>query len=376
MSRHAAATSAGRAHAVRRTAKPPLPRRVSGPAAPPRGDDGRPSREPRARIDPAVLAVAGGAVADRYGALPARRSRPLASADGAVVDRYGALSARPARALAYADGAVVDRYGALPARRPRTFAAPRPARLAYGGVAIASRVAGVALDVSASRMMDRVVRGRAWIGVIAFSLIGLVAMQVSLLKLNSGIGRAAETVSTLERSNSSLRSDITGLGAGDRIQRLAEAEGFVMPAPGDVAYLRSGDRHGDAVRAARRMQAPDPAAVGFAGSAIAPNLDAGVTPPSGLATTTSPPGTTAGAPDATTPAAAGTASTAGAAAPAGAASAGAATPTATAPGTTGTTPTAAIPATTATAQPAGTQPAGGQAAAAGGASQQVMTQAP
>jgi hypothetical protein len=320
MTRYAAATTAGRAHALRRTAAPPLPRRVSGPAAPPRRDDGWPSREPRARIDATALAYAdgavaerygalparrsrplayaGGAVAERYGALPARRSRPLAYAGGAVADRYGALPARRSRPLAYADGAVAERYGALPARRPRTFAAPRPAALAYGGVAIASRVAGVALDVSASRMMDRVVRGRVWIGLIAFSLIGLVAMQVSLLKLNSGIGRAAQTMSTLERSNSALRSDITGLSAGDRIQRLAEAEGLVMPAPGDVDYLRAGDRHGDAVRAARRMQAPDPAAVGFAGSAIAPDLDAGITSSAGLPTTTNP-GTTGGATGAT-----------------------------------------------------------------------------
>jgi hypothetical protein len=247
MSRSAAATTAGRARTVRRVA-PPAPRRVSGPAAPPRRDDGRPSRPPRARID--------------------------------------------ARALATADGAVVERYGALPARRVRAApAAPRPPRLAYGGVAIASRMAGVALDVSASRLMDRVVRGRVWIGVIAFSLIGLVAMQVSMLKLNSGIGRAVQTISTLERSNSALRSDVTRLSAGERILPLAEAQGFVMPAPADVDYLRAGDRHDVAVRAERRMRAPDPAAAGFAGSATPQDLDVAATtgvPASGATATIAP----------------------------------------------------------------------------------------
>jgi hypothetical protein len=309
MSRSAAATSAGRTRTHRRAAAPPAPRRVSGPAAPPRGDrDGSRSRPPRARID--------------------------------------------ASALAYADGAAVERYGTLPVRRARAYAAPRPRRLAYGGVAVASRVAGVALDVSASRFMDRVVRGRVWIGVIAVSLFGLVAMQVSMLKLNSGIGRAVQTVGTLERRNSSLRSDITRLSAGERIQPLAEAQGFVMPAPADVAYLRAGDRHADAVRAARRMRAPDAATAGFAGSAITPELGAGVTPPSGLAgattagagTTAPAPATTTGtAPGATTPAAPATATTDPAT------GAATAAPQQTAPATTATTPPAA-------AQP-GAQPA-------------------
>ncbi|MDX6679930.1 MAG: hypothetical protein QOE31_3982, partial [Solirubrobacteraceae bacterium] len=74
MSRPAAASSAGRARTVRRSA-PPAPRRVSGPAAPPRGDDGRASRPPRARIDARALAYADGAVVERYGAPPARRAR-------------------------------------------------------------------------------------------------------------------------------------------------------------------------------------------------------------------------------------------------------------------------------------------------------------
>jgi cell division protein FtsL len=273
MSRSAAATTAGRARTVRRVT-PPAPRRVSGPVAPPRRDDGRPARPPRARID--------------------------------------------ARALATADGAVVERYGALPARRVRTApAASRQPRLAYGGVAIASRMAGVALDVSASRFMDRVVRGRVWIGVIAFSLIGLVAMQVSMLKLNSGIGRAVQTISTLERSNSALRSDVTRLSAGERIQPLAEAQGFVMPAPADVDYLRAGDRHDVAVRAERRMRAPDPAAAGFAGSATPQDLDVaamtGATtgaPASGATATLAPTAPVAAIPTTPTTAPAPTAATA------------------------------------------------------------------
>lgn len=318
MSRSAAATDAGRTRIARHPAAAPLPRRVSGPAAPPR-DDGR---APRAHIDAGVLGV---------------------------------------------DGAVADRHLTSPARRTRALGSPRPQGLAYGGVAIASRVAGVALDVSASRFMDRVVRGRVWIGVIAVALVGLVAMQVSMLKLNAGIGRAAQTVTTLERSNASLRSDITGLSAGDRIQRLAGAQGLVMPAPGEVAYLDAGNRLDDAARAARRMRAPSPSTVGPAGSATPPGLaDVSATPlgttPSASAPVTggaTPPGATAPAtspaqntvPPATATPAATAAPTAPAAAPAAA-------------------PATAPPAAQqqATAPPAGT--------ASGGASPQATTQTP
>ncbi|MEA2217949.1 MAG: hypothetical protein QOJ35_575 [Solirubrobacteraceae bacterium] len=289
MSRQAAATTAGRAHAIPRTPVPALPRRVSGPAVPNRRDDGPPPGD--------------------------RRRAP----------------------------------------RPRAFPAPHPQRLAYGGVAIATRVAGIAVDVSASPLMDRLVRSRVWIGIVACSLIGLVAMQVSMLKLNSGIGRAVQTASTLERSNAGLRGEISRLSAGDRIQRLAEAEGLVMPAPSDVTYLRSAGARGDAVRAAQRMGAPDPATAGPAGASTDAAVPVTMTAPA--VTGTAAP--VAGGPAGAAPGAAGvapvttaaTAPTGAAVAPTGAAPATSAPATATAP--------AAQPATTqATAPPAGA-PSGG-----------------
>ena len=101
-----------------RTIAPSQPRRVSGPAAPPRQEPGAPPppRTPRARIDPTALAYPEPAVAPRR-----RRERPAAR----------------------------------PRRRPAPIA--RQPRVAYGGVAIAQRCASVALDVSASRAMDRLV---------------------------------------------------------------------------------------------------------------------------------------------------------------------------------------------------------------------------
>jgi len=89
--------------------------------------------------------------------------------------------------------------------------------------------------------------------------MGIVAMQVSLLKLNSGIGRAVETTATLERQNSQMEADIARLASGARIRAAADKRGMVTPAAGEVHFLhvRPGQ---DAARAARRMRAPSEAA--------------------------------------------------------------------------------------------------------------------
>ena len=277
MSRSVAATAAGRQRSLPRTPAPRHPRRVSGPAR-------RPARQPQAQ----------------------------------------------ARALAARGAAAYPRPQRLPARPPL--------RVVAGGAAIASRVAGVALDVSGSRAMDRLVRSRGWIVIVAFGLIGIVAMQVSMLKLNAGIGRAVETENTLERTNSSLRGEVSRLQSGDRIRSLAGARGFVMPAPADVTYMRAGDLRADGARAARHMRAPDPAVAGPAGAAAATTLAnaPGAVAPAGQ---TAAPGTVTTAPATSAPA------TGAAAAPATAPATAAAPPS---PGATpATAPPTVAPATTA-----------------------------
>src|SRR5580765_4203364 len=54
------------------------------------------------------------------------------------------------------------------------------------------------------RVVDRLLRGRLCIWVIGVMLGGIVAMQVSLLRLNAGISRAVISAQTLERQNSDL----------------------------------------------------------------------------------------------------------------------------------------------------------------------------
>lgn len=105
------------------------------------------------------------------------------------------------------------------------------------------------------RLVDRLLRGRAWIWLIGIMLGGIVAMQVSLLKLNSGISRAVTTAGTLERANADLETEVARLSSGERIQTTAADEGMVAPPAGDVAYLtaRPGTDPGMAVK---RMQSP------------------------------------------------------------------------------------------------------------------------
>jgi hypothetical protein len=105
------------------------------------------------------------------------------------------------------------------------------------------------------RVIDRLLRGRVWICFVGVALMGIVAMQVSLLKLNAGISRAVTTTATLERQNADLEADIARLSSGERVRSNALAEGMVTPPPGGVEFLRSrGDR--DANRAVRHMQPP------------------------------------------------------------------------------------------------------------------------
>ncbi len=104
-------------------------------------------------------------------------------------------------------------------------------------------------------MVDGLLRGRAWIWLIGILLGGIVAMQVSLLKLNAGISRAVTTASTLERQNADFEAQIARLSSGDRVRDTALGEGMVTPPPGTIEFLSARpDRDGRL--AARRMVPP------------------------------------------------------------------------------------------------------------------------
>jgi hypothetical protein len=160
------------------------------------------------------------------------------------------------------------------------------------------------------RVVDRLLRSRLWIWALGALLGGIVAMQVSLLKLNSGISRAVETTTTLERQNADLETAIARLSAPDRVDTGAQALGMVLPPAGEVSYLRAGPQ--DASRAVRDMQPPSDAAAlllanggvvpgSLAPSPVAPASTTPVDPAAGTPTETAPGTTTTTTPTATDP---------------------------------------------------------------------------
>lgn len=247
----------------------------------------------------------------------------------------------------------VPRRVSGPVTRPRAGGAPRArARRRARGARAASAVAFLR-GLPDARLLDRLLRGRAWIALIAVALIGIVFMQVSLLKLNAGIGRAVTTVDTLERQNAELRADVAALDGEGRIQDVAAEAGLLLPPAGDVEYRDA--RRADAARAARAIRAPDHARAAELTAPAPPSTTAsavpGVADPAAAAPSPEPaaPGTAAAAPPA--------ASAPTAAAPATATTAPATAPTATVP---------AAPTTAAPVQGSTTTVAGAVAAPEGG----------
>jgi cell division protein FtsL len=133
-------------------------------------------------------------------------------------------------------------------------------------------------------VLDRLLRGPAYIAVIGLLLAGIVFFNVDVLELNHGIARTDTRASQLKRENAALTLQLAKLGSSERIQRVALQRGLVLPQPGDVRYLRA--NRADAAHALRVMTAPD-------SSSAAPVVPALVSQQSGGASTGTPSATPA-----------------------------------------------------------------------------------
>jgi cell division protein FtsL len=127
--------------------------------------------------------------------------------------------------------------------------------------------------VAGSMVLDQLLRGRTWVVVIGALLAGIVFLNVSVLQLNRGIASTDAKAAALERTNSSLRERVATLNSAERIQRLAQQRGYVLPQPGDVTYLKPAPAQ--ARLAAQRIVPP---------SAVQPTADS----PQPAATTPTP----------------------------------------------------------------------------------------
>jgi hypothetical protein len=84
-------------------------------------------------------------------------------------------------------------------------------------------------------------------------------MQLWLLKLNGGIGRAIEHEGLLERTNAALSAENSSRAAGDLVEQQAIASGMRIVPPGSLIFLRTrgqSDERLAAARLARPVQTP------------------------------------------------------------------------------------------------------------------------
>ncbi len=188
---------------------------------------------------------------------------------------------------------------AAPSRRQPTRRKPAPAKRPVrraSGQAAPSRTAPrrapraaprrVALPLGA-RVLDAVLSGRIWIGLVGVLLAGIVFFNVDLLRMNREITQMADKAAQLKRENGRLREDVAGLANSERIQQAAAELGLVLPAPAEVRYLKSNPTI-DARTASKRIIAPTPMA--------APDPLVTETTPTTTPTTTTLPTTTAASP--------------------------------------------------------------------------------
>ena len=249
------------------------------------------------------------------GPAPGRRAH---SAEAAARDAASAANGAPARKSPSARKAA-SAPNAKPGRGAPSRGRPVVLRPAPAGAPLGLRVARApfvrALRSRGGGVLDALLSGQGWIALVGLLLVGIVFFNVGLLELNRNIAGTSRHVTEIKRENAKLRLDVARLGSSERIQTAAAAEGLVLPAPGDVRYLKI-DPTIDARRAAKRIVAPSSVALVAPPTTSDPVL---TTPPAEIApagtttTTTAPqaapadttepqaapePGTTAPAPPA------------------------------------------------------------------------------
>jgi cell division protein FtsL len=274
---------------------------------------------------------------------------------------------RPISGLGTATTRRARRARAADADRARAPRLPRRLSGPIGGRAraqaapqqiatLGERALAVVRSLPDRSLIDRLVRGRAWIPVLGVLLAGLVAMQVEILKLGTSIGRSIERSTALQSRNESLQTGVATLADDQRIERLAAGMGMAMPSPSSVAFVTA-NAHNAVGRALANVHAPDPAnfASQLAAQIAAATMIAPAAP--GTATTT------------------GTVTTTGTATPTG--TPAAPSPTAS-PGGTNSTGTAAQSTQTApgTTSPTSQSPVAGPATGSGDTGQTPPTSAP
>ena len=235
-----------RVHLPARAADLRLRPRTRGRAADP------PRRGPHSRRDRRQSQVQVGAPARRPQARRRQRLTPPAATQSGRAEaphrRRVRQSPRPA-APRRVSGPARGRATAAPAEpltRPSTGRRPL-------ATSIGIRARAFVRSLPDHPVLDRLIRGRAWIPLLGVMLAGIVAMQVEVLKLGASMGRSLEANSTLSAQNATLRESVASLADDQRIEQLAASMGMVMPPPSAVGFLSP---HGRRRRSEGRREHP------------------------------------------------------------------------------------------------------------------------
>jgi cell division protein FtsL len=205
-----------------------------------------------------------------------------------------AAAAAPARQPAPARRQPARR----PARRPAAAPTRRPQRRVSGASTARRRSSGTRRLPLGARLLDALLSGRIWIGLVGVLLAGIVFFNVDLMRMNREITHMADRAADVKRQNASLRQDVAQLANSERIQEAAAELGLVLPQPDQVRYLKSNPRV-DARTASKRIIAPNPSdapapLVAEPQTPIAPTTTGTAT--TGTTTTTPPTSATAASP--------------------------------------------------------------------------------
>jgi hypothetical protein len=187
---------------------------------------------------------------------------------------------------------------AVPRSSPRRGAArPKPAQAAAGRGFVARAVA-FARALPDHALLDRLIRGRAWIPILGVLLAGIVAMQVEVLKLGTSMGRSLERTTALQSRNELLQANVASLADDQRMERLAAGMGMIMPDPDAVNFLAAGPV-GNLQQVIASIREPDASA--FTAQLLVSSTPADTAMPGATAVdTAAAPATSIAAPDSST----------------------------------------------------------------------------
>jgi cell division protein FtsL len=86
----------------------------------------------------------------------------------------------------------------------------------------------------------RVTGGIVWMTLFALLLVGVVALNVAVLRANMAVHRLDDERAQLQAQNQALSSQLSAAGAAPRIEKAARKLGLVLAPSGDTSYLDLG----------------------------------------------------------------------------------------------------------------------------------------